>query len=56
MRKNYTITKYLAEFWPQALRDWQDYQVISKRERARTNMRARYVPTGRNPGRPRIKG
>jgi hypothetical protein len=53
--KNYNLNLYIKEHHPLIWDRWAKFQLDRKREKARLGMRARYIPTGSTPGRPRIE-
>lgn len=54
METKQTLTVFIREVYPQVWERWEEKKLARKRERARLSMRSRYVPTGKNPGRPKI--
>jgi hypothetical protein len=54
-RDKYTLNDYIKEHHPLIWEKWEKFQIERKREKARIGMRAKYVPTGNTPGRPRIE-
>lgn len=55
MRDKYTLHDYIKELHPLIWEKWAKTQAEMRREKARIGMRARYIPTGNTPGRPRIE-